>query len=349
MFYEEKNRHRQGDQDRYSERRFDSQKEEKLYTPGWVRQLRVNPIPLLLQSTNPGIILDTYRYGYGLPSKYTEVEKAQRDVDRNPSTIRLLNIASGEDIKSSTEAESAYGLEFLESLTRMEKIIRAGINKHHKLIQPHVVKLMKFARDDGRFPLLYHHHAHACWVLLKLGLSGNRMLDKSIFWLLKRQRADGGWLHRSLVPDSQSFDETASCLWTTAEILQMIVLRKSLLQEIDYEKAVKFLLSNVEMDNTSILMQSKSYWNKLASGAGNEAMFSGGTLKVLEIAADFGVHKYDPAIDKYVKWLKNLQMDNGLFPMDAGKMSIADESVTVRVISVFRKFAKNERISDNSA
>lgn len=349
MFYEEKNKYRHRERDQFSEKRFDSPKEEKLYTPGWVRQLQVNPIPLLLQSSNPGIILDTYRYGYGLPTKYTEVAKAQRDVDRNPTTIRLLSTANDEDIESSAEAESAYGLEFLDSLTRMEKIIRAGVNKHHKLIQPHVVKLMKFAREDGRFPLLYHHHAHACWVLLKLGLSGNRILDKSIYWLLKRQRQDGGWLHRSLVPDSKSFEETASCVWTTAEILQMIVLRKSLLREINIEKAVKFLLSNVELDNSSVFMQSKSYWNKLASGAGNETMFSGGTLKVLEIAADFGIHKYDPSVDKYVKWLKNLQMDNGLFPMDAGKMSIADEAVTVRVLSVLRKFAKNERNSDISA
>ena len=51
MYNEEKDRYRPRDRDRSSERRFDSQKEEKLYTPGWVRQLRVNPI--ILKKLNP--------------------------------------------------------------------------------------------------------------------------------------------------------------------------------------------------------------------------------------------------------------------------------------------------------
>ena len=90
-------------------------------------------------------------------------------------------------------------------------------------------------------PLLYHHHAHACWLLLKLGLAGNRLLDKAIIWIKKRQRNDGGWLHRTMVKKGRSFENQTSCIWITVEILQLLCARYSFAKskEFDVEKVNK--------------------------------------------------------------------------------------------------------------
>ena len=81
------------------------------------------------------------------------------------------------------------------------------------------IQAMDFQNPDGRFPGLYHHHARMCYLLMRLGLQGNRLLDRAFHWIVERQREDGGWLHRSMIQKGKSIKSQKSCIWTSSEIL----------------------------------------------------------------------------------------------------------------------------------
>ena len=71
---------------------------------------------------------------------------------------------------------------------------------------------MNFQDKNGRFPMNYHHHAHACNLLLDLGVGGNKLIDKAINFIISRQRDDGGWLHRNNLPKGMKYDNAPSCI-----------------------------------------------------------------------------------------------------------------------------------------
>lgn len=312
------------------------QRKDRAYMPGWVRDFRKNPIPRLLHSNDPTVIFDVYWDLMGLDKKHPLMSEAIENINNNPKAVKFIGNPS-ETIAEDSDESILYGMEFLNHLIRMNKIVRFRLNKENPILQNDILKLMGFIKDDGRFPLLYHHHAHACWILLKLGLNGNRILDKSIYWLVKKQRFDGGWLHRSFVSDGDDFSTAPSCIWTTMEVMYMLIKREIMLKKTDVEKACNFLMDHIEKQNNTRFMNHQNAWNNLSISTGKESMFAGGTLKLLEILAGCGYDMSDHKIQKLIKWLKGIQLDNGLFPREAGKLSIGDDSVTIRALSVYKK------------
>ncbi len=306
------------------------------YLPGWVRDFRKNPIPRLLAGGDPAVIFDVYWDLLGLDKGQPMMIDSMEKVNTNPKALRMLNHTSNPSDEPPA-GEMMVGLEFLAHLVRMNTLVKFQLNKMHPLIQDDIVKLMGYIKDDGRFPLLYHHHAHACWILLKLGIGGNRVLEKSIYWLVKRQRKDGGWLHRSMVPPGEDPDTMPSCIWTTMEVMNMLIKRPPMLKKIDVSNACKFLISHIEQDNYTSFQHQKNAWNILSIGTGETSMFTGGTLKLMEILAGCHYNMSDHQIQKWVKWLKSIQLDDGYFPREVNKMPIGDEWVTLRALSVYKK------------
>ena len=172
---------------------------------------------------------------------------------------------------------------------------------------------------------------------MKMRMEGNRLVDRSIHWIQERQREDGGWLHRSTIPARKNYDKAESCIWTTAEVVNMLAARKSFRRTALARKACDFLLDRTLKPNTDRLFPSVEAWDHLAIGQGQDSMFSGGTLKVLEGAVDCGFDLGDTRIMKLYDWLLSIQMENGYFPRITGKMPIADGLVTARALNVIRK------------
>jgi hypothetical protein len=195
---------------------------------------------------------------------------------------------------------------------------------------------MRFQNDDGRFPMYYHHHAHALRILLKLGITGNRLIDRGINWVIKRQRDDGGWIHRGNVPTGKSIDKIPSCIWTTAEIAALLSEKSGFKKSESLQRACEFLLSNIEKDNLSTLLPDANAWNQFSITSNSNSMFAGGTLKVLEILLSAGYNPSKPQFKKIYKWFLDQQMDDGMFPMVAGKNPIANEAVSVRAMALIR-------------
>ncbi len=309
---------------------------DRAYMPGWVRDFRKNPIPRLLHCNNPAIHYNVYWDVIGLDKEQPLMLDSLDKANSNPAALRFLGQTTSSNDEQPAETVM-HGLEFLSHLIRMNKLVQFSLNKENPLIQADIVKLMGYIKDDGRFPLLYHHHAHACWILLKLGLGGNRLLEKSIYWLAKKQRDDGGWLHRSMVPDGVDYSAASSCIWTTMEIMNMLIKRPGMLKKIDMTKACEFLVNHIEQPNHTRFLHHQNAWNNISIGTGEESMFAGGTLKLLEVLAGCRYNMSDHRIQKLIKWLKAIQLDDGLFPREVGKLSIGDEWVTIRALAVYKK------------
>jgi hypothetical protein len=184
--------------------------------------------------------------------------------------------------------------------------------------------------------MYYHHHAHALRILLKLGIQGNRLIDRGINWVIKRQRDDGGWIHRANVPTGKSIDKIPSCIWTTAEIAALLSEKSGFKKSDELKRACEFLLANIEKDNLSTLLPEANAWNQFKITSDSNLMFAGGTLKVLEILVRAGYNPSNPQFKKLYEWFIAQQMDDGLFPMVAGKMPIANEAVSVRAMALIR-------------
>ena len=69
---------------------------------------------------------------------------------------------------------------FYFQLQKIHQLVNLGATDYLNVIKDEIVKLMSFQDENGRFPMQYHHHAHACNLLFDLGLQpvSNRFLKK---------------------------------------------------------------------------------------------------------------------------------------------------------------------------
>ena len=198
---------------------------------------------------------------------------------------------------------------------------------------------MNFQDGNSRFPMNYHHHAHACNLLIDLGLGGNKIIDKAINWILTRQRDDGGWIHINNIPKGVKHEVASSCIWTTAEIARLLTKRSIFRGSSNLKHAKKFLEENYLNKNRSTLLSKADSWECLTVNHTSEHMFAGGTLKILEIFLNSKVLDIK-FIEKMLDWLKNQQMDDSFFPKIANKHPVSDILVTNRALHVMKKYSE---------
>ena len=228
-------------------------------------------------------------------------------------------------------------MRFYNQLQKVHQLVNLGATDYLNVIKEQIIQLMNFQDVNGRFPMNYHHHAHACNLLIDLGLGGNKLIDKSINWILTRQREDGGWIHRNNLPKGVKYDIASSCIWTTAEIARLLSKRNIFKNSKNLVMAKNFLFNNYLKSNRSSLMPKSDAWECLSINHTSEHMFAGGTLKILEISLDSNIEDVKK-IKKMITWLLDQQMDNGLFPKIANKYPVSDILVTNRVLYVLKKY-----------
>jgi hypothetical protein len=308
--------------------------------PEWVSVLKHNPISKLIYSKKPAIVFEAFRDLFQLDYSDEHYKDSESKVNKQEKINRLLREPNflPTDQKSSDENDlnQEEGTLFFRQLVRAHHVAQLGGRRFLMPAQDVIVSLLKFQKDSGRFPLFYHHHAHATWLLLRMGMEGNRFVDKAIHWILKRQRDDGGWLHRSMIPEGESYSTAESCLWTTAEVLQLLATRKVNIQSAQIKNMCEFMLDRVLKENTTSFFKSDDNWNRFGISFKGDAMFQGGTLKVLESVISCGYNPSDPRVKKMYQWLLETQMDNGLFPSIQNQNPIADLWVTLRVLKIVK-------------
>ena len=298
--------------------------------PDWVKSLDKNPIKFIIQRGTPGEVFLLLKDVYGLDYNHALYRLVESGVFKQQALHRIAN-----------KYENTSGLNremlFYSQLQKIHQLVDLGSTDYLDVVKVEIVKLMNFMDDNGRFPMNYHHHAHACNLLLDLGLVGNKIIDKAINFIISRQRDDGGWLHRNNLPKGAKYDSAPSCIWTTAEVSLLLSKRSIFRNSEALQKSSLFLLDNYLNKNKSTLLPKADAWECLTVNHTSEHMFAGGTLKILNISLNAKTN--DPKkIKKMMKWLLEQQTEDSLFPKIANKHPISDILVTIRTLYVIKKY-----------
>ena len=303
--------------------------------PEWVNKLDKNPITHLIMKCSPITTLNMLKDVYRMKHPHPLYALAEKNAFSHLKLKQLIN-QGAKKLPEQDDENMNRDMRYFAHLQLLHQIDERGGNRHIAKVRYHIVEFMRFQNDDGRFPMYYHHHAHALRILLKLGITGNRLIDRGINWVIKRQRDDGGWIHRANVPTGKNIDKIQSCIWTTTEIAALLSEKSGFKKSEALQGACEFLLENIEKDNLSTLLPEANAWNQFSITSDSNLMFAGGTLKVLGILARAGYNPSNPQFKKLYEWFIAQQMDDGMFPAMAGKMPIANEAVTVRAMALVR-------------
>ena len=312
--------------------------------PKHFKLLIKNPLLDILQKGQPHIRYYVARDVIGYPFKHPLVFTINKTLHYQKKYKKILR----DEIKLTiSDTAKQRELDFIFLMEKLHGLHTYGGYKHMKGVDDLIIGVMDYQNPDGRFPGLYHHHAKMCGILVKLGLQGNRLLDRSFKWIIERQRDDGGWLHRSMVQKGKSIKTQKSCIWTTAEILHSLSMRRSMVKTKPVERGIEFLKSQLFNENSTPFLEHLSPWDYFAVGAKGETLFTGGSLKVLEILVNYGLGRSDKTVDKLVSGIMQTQMDSGYFPFQKSKSPIPDPYVTIRFLKLLRILSHDKY--DNNA
>ena len=307
----------------------------------WMSALKHNPISSIINKGLPSDVFLLLRNLYKYDHKHTLYRLAEQAVFKQSGLHRIFHKGSDKFQDKRLDTNEL----FFNQLQRIHLIADFGATNYLNPVKDEIVSLLKFQNSDGRFPLYYQHNAHACIQLIKLGMEGSVMIDKCIHWLLKRQRHDGGWLHKNNLPTGKKYDKAKSCIWTTAEIASLLSMRSLFRKSNATDAAITFLYKNILMDNaSSTLLNNKDSWEHLHISPDPQFMFAGGSLKILEILSSVGYNCSDKKYKKLYNWLLEQQLDSGFFPRISSKMPIDDTQTTIRALVVIKKTEANRNL-----
>ncbi|UCD37064.1 MAG: hypothetical protein JSW54_09515, partial [Fidelibacterota bacterium] len=183
-------------------------------------------------------------------------------------------------VKSSNQPEGATKqLLLLGLLENLHALSLKGGQRNWPGVKQGLAAMLAFQHEDGRFPLLYHHHASIGHLMISLGLHRNPAVHRAAHWILERQREDGGWLHPQMAGRRKN---PPSCIWTTAEVLAFIGRYPTTRIKVGCQKAGEYLLAHALEPNSTTLLPEVGSWDILEIGSHGVHLFQGGTLKVLD-------------------------------------------------------------------
>ncbi|MCH7528590.1 MAG: terpene cyclase/mutase family protein [Candidatus Marinimicrobia bacterium] len=308
--------------------------------PGWSRVLAAPAIPAVFEQGPAGARLLMLEL---LVSEWTpQLASFRRELRwdaRHGQMIRRTLREQLEDgswpVKAPREPVGAYRQMVLVVLVeKLHTLMRLGGRRSWPEARQAIRALLGFQQPDGRFPLMYHHHAAIGSLMISLGLGRNPAVHKAAHWILERQREDGGWLHPHMAGSGK---RTRSCLWTTAEVLAFLGRYPTMRVKEKLQAAGEFLLKHALEANTTSLLPGADAWNFLQTGSRGVQLFQGGTLKVLDGLSLAGFNPAQRTFKKLYEWLLNQQLPGGLLPRVAERDEKGDAVVTVRALDVIRR------------
>ncbi|MCF7741018.1 MAG: terpene cyclase/mutase family protein [Candidatus Marinimicrobia bacterium] len=263
---------------------------------------------------------------------------------RRKSNKRRNKLFKNQREDGSWELDTNYKIEkkknamlFLKQLQNLTELLYLGENPRSETIKNALIRLIKFQKEDGKFPLAHHHQGYALWLLAQYGLAGNPIVEKGYRWLIKRQKKDGGWISPLMKLSEEVSGDVTSCLWTSIIITEAFSSHSRLKNSDTTRKAANFIADHYLYKNHTSLFPEPDAWDYLHTDHTENGMFRGGTLRFCEALAPLEYMHENKNFQKAIKWLKNNQLDNGLFPAKANNPDKGDYHVTFRVLKVLDK------------
>ncbi|MCH7497985.1 MAG: hypothetical protein IH971_09050 [Candidatus Marinimicrobia bacterium] len=303
--------------------------------------MQVNPIRRIFRNGPPGAQLRLLALLVQENSGEAKaiMRELRKGLSETPEVARILRRQRPDgtwpvDAPTPDTKGAAGQLVLLGLLENLHALVHLGAHRNWPDVTRGLRALLERQRPDGRFALLYHHHASIGRLLMTLGQRNAPPVHRAAHWIAERQREDGGWLHPEMAGRRV---RPPSCLWTTAEVLAFIARYPSYRIKQRLPRAAEYLLEHALEANSTTLLPDAGAWDVLAEGSQGQRLFQGGTLKVLDGLSLAGSNPSNTTFKKLYTWLLDQQLDNGHFPRVAGRDREGDAWVTVRALEVIHR------------
>jgi hypothetical protein len=215
------------------------------------------------------------------------------------------------------QLEVLHELAVLQTTGRQEKAL-AGMQE-----------LIRMLDTDQSQVLRLHHYLQAIHLALHYEVFDNPVIKQLVWDILKRQQADGGWA--SLPGESSDY-------WTSLYLVRILGTAPRFEKNRSLRKGLKYLVQHVLEGGQSSLLPGMQAWDTLITGTRGLAVLGGGSLRLLETLQLYEDESVDRLQDKLVRWLRDIQLKNGLWPAIVGRDKQGDYQVTLRVLKALKHF-----------
>jgi len=298
--------------------------------------LKIDPLPQILENGSPAVKYLATKYFY--PSNQQKLNLLKNKIKQNQNRNKLLQEM---DEDGHWEPDENYSIEkkkkaiaFQKQLQNLTQLLYLGADNESESIKKALIRLIKYQKQDGKFPLSLAHHGYALWLLAQYGLATNPIVERGYRWLVKRQREDGGWISSIMKTSADLSDNTSSCLWTTVIITQAFSNHTRLKNSNTTKKAADFLTDHFLYKNHTSLFPEKEAWDYLYTDHTEKGMFRGGMLRYCEALAPLKHIQDNDSLQEGINYLSSSQLDNGLFPAKINSDTTGDYHVTFRVLKL---------------
>ena len=298
--------------------------------PDWINSQLKNPLKLVVTNSKSHELLLMLRLIFGV-------------VDGNPLVKRINKFHYSQEKIQIT----------LDKIVKMEKILNTSKSYSHNLIvdvisllsQIEFLKVYPNRFSDtfikavlkNNFISAIHNRSYkakSIYLLTKMGF-GNIFIDRELKVFETSQNLDGGWGEKR---------GDSSKVFTSVLIFQCLRENRMWKNKETTQKVESYLIKNHLSKNETKADQDK--WSRIHSGYKPNNMFEGGSLMFLESMLVSPSDKNKNKVKAIINWLKDLQMDSGLFPYHADLKKQENLISTIRVLACMKKkYLQNNLIS----
>ena len=300
----------------------------------WIKTLRKDPIPVLLEAAPLPIRYQVMVDILG-DTESEDVEALQQNLRKHQPRRKYFAEQNEQGLwpiltpVDKLAPKQILTLQLLRQLEVLHELIElAATNKQEKALlgMREVIRLIA----ENEFSLRLHQLSQAIYLAFVLKLEGNPIIKQLVRELIGRQNSDGGW---SSLPG-----EPASCIWTTQFFLWCMGHSQKFKKNRSLKKGLGYLRQHLLEPDQSKLLPGMQAWDTLISGTSGLSILTGGSLRYLEVEQLFHDGTRDRKITKRVDWLLDQQLKSGLWPSIVGRDRQGDHLVTLRTLRVLKHF-----------
>lgn len=234
-------------------------------------------------------------------------------------------------------------------------------------------KILSWQTDEGYIPGPAsphfpdtHYNGYALRMMVKFGLRRDPRVQKLVKWLLKMQRPDGGWVipylqdlryfppyksmsmhdfmsqvHRMGMEnyDPSDYYGAPSCIWTTMMVVRGFVQDFNMAVLPGVRRGAEYFLDRFFMKNYySSFYRSDENWTKL-----KYPTYFGSGMCALDILTWMGYGADDPRLEKPIKWLLGMRMQDGLWCQSDRPHPEKDQEISQVCIAILNRYSQSLR------
>lgn len=318
----------------------------------WRKELRVDPVPVLISSSNKAIeyfarrdLLDEkvvpIETLWELPEGKRILHKQQEDGSWKYPGGGKEHLRSQEDYNQ------------LETYRILGELVeKYGLNNGHPVIRMAAEFLFTHQTDEGDFRGIYgnqyspNYSAAIIELLIKAGYDGNPKIEKGLEWLLSIRQNDGGWAiplrtvgakyadalkAETIEPDlTKPFSHLV-----TGVVLRAFAASRKYSKFPEAVTAGKLLASRFFKKDVYPDRNTPQYWERVSF-----PFWFTDIVSALDSLSVMGFTQDSSHIDNALNWLKSRQKDNGLFELKIvrGKDKDSRFWICLAICRLFKRF-----------